>query len=247
MSQIVSGASTLLMASSLQVIVSDGEKNKRDRNITAYSTWSSAGSMAGPLIGGAVVTLAAGWLPAEEASSNAIGYRAAFLVSFLLSFIFWILVSIYSRNTESENGRFAKWDRSARSKGSVRQLFERRESAALPQCTIWLSGDVSDPLHSIHLGHFFPLYLHGLGYGALAIAVLISMRGAASLHPVFFCKSDEMDNAGAYSFGGRLHRSPLCHRASRRVGESVSDRINYLHTRFLGRNQYASQFHDYGR
>lgn len=186
MSQIVSGASTLLMASSLQVIVSDGEKNKRDRNITAYSTWSSAGSMAGPLIGGAVVTLAAGWYPAEEASSNAIGYRAAFLVSFLLSFIFWILVSIYSRNTESR-----KW--TVREVGQLlgpKEVFGSYLNGAnllrYPSVQFGLAGTFLIHFIQSIWGSFFPLYLHGLGYGALAIAVLISMRGAASLLSRFF-------------------------------------------------------------
>ena len=88
-SQLFMGASIVMMASSLQVLVSEGSKNERNENIKKFSMWMSAGGMLGPLIGGAVVT---------NFASELTGYKMAFLVSAGASVIFLIALSVISRN-----------------------------------------------------------------------------------------------------------------------------------------------------
>ncbi|MEI4487894.1 MFS transporter [Frigidibacter sp. MR17.14] len=58
MSQALMGAAIIIMASSFQVLVSEGAGPKRNEAITRCAMWMSGGSTIGRLIGGAIVWLA---------------------------------------------------------------------------------------------------------------------------------------------------------------------------------------------
>lgn len=180
-SQVLVGAGTLLMASSLQVIVSEGSKEERDLNITRYSAWSSAGSMLGPLIGGGLVTLATsltffGWKGTSE-----LGYRAAFIFSLILSSVFLLAVTWYSRRAE----------RKKYSMQEIRALLGTREMLGsykgglhllrIPSVQFGLLGTFLIHYLQTVWSSFFPLYLDSIGTSAFAISALVSIQGLAGL------------------------------------------------------------------
>lgn len=88
LSQFFLGTAIIVMASSFQVLVSGGERNRRNEAIKRYSMWMSGGTMVGPLLGGLVVTQFE--VPAD-------GYRAAFETSALATGVFLILLVWLSR------------------------------------------------------------------------------------------------------------------------------------------------------
>ena len=179
LSQLVIGAGTLLMASSLQVIVSEGKKEERDKNITRYSAWSSAGSMMGPLVGGGLVTLTATVTFFGLSGAN-LGYRVAFIFSLLLAAVFMLVFFLASRNHK----------RKSFSAQEVKELLGPKEmlGSYMSGAHLLKISGVQFGLVGTFLIHyiqaiwmsFFPLYLDGLGYSAFAISILIAIRGFAS-------------------------------------------------------------------
>ena len=88
LSQFFLGTAIIVMASSLQVLVSGGEKDRRDAAIKRYSMWMSGGSMLGPMLGGLVVT---------QFEAPVDGYRAAFEVSAAATAVFFLALVWLSR------------------------------------------------------------------------------------------------------------------------------------------------------
>ncbi|WP_020620384.1 MFS transporter [Paenibacillus daejeonensis] len=180
LSQILVGAGTLLMAASLQVLVSDGEKAERERDIARYSAWSSAGTMIGPVIGGVIITLFAASRLSGEGAMEGQGYRAAFLFSLLLAIVF--MMAVLFRTTRTPGARL-----------SVSELGGMLGPKAVLQsytsgAHLMKHAGVQFGLVSTFLIHylqaiwmsFFPLYLDTMGYSALVISLLVALRGFAS-------------------------------------------------------------------
>ncbi|MBD2843758.1 MFS transporter [Paenibacillus sp. IB182496] len=181
LSQLLIGAGTMIVASSLQVIVSEGDKAERERNITRYSAWCSGGSMVGPLVGGAAVSAVSalrleGWLGALTD-----GYRTAFLIALFAALLFGALFRWASRHVRPDPGFGAQ----------LRTVFQPREIAdsylkgihlvRSPGIQFGLLGTfLIHFIQSIWIG-FFPLYLDMLGYSAFVISVLVSLRGLAGM------------------------------------------------------------------
>ena len=88
LSQVLLGVCMVVMASSFQVLVSEGTMEKRNASINRYSMWMSGGTMIGPLIGGGLASLF---------SSELAGYRFNFLFSCAVSVLFLLVLRAVSR------------------------------------------------------------------------------------------------------------------------------------------------------
>ncbi|TDF98572.1 MFS transporter [Paenibacillus piri] len=173
-SQLLLGASTIMVASSLQVLAADGESDKalRNRNINRYSTWSSAGSMAGPLLGGLVVSFYGASLS---------GYRAAFIASLAVCIVSFAAVWRVAAVSPGE----------PMVKGETRRLFRPRAIMDSYMSGIHLTkyrgirfglaGTFLIMFIQSLYGSFIPLYLNGAGYSTLIISVIVSLTGMAGL------------------------------------------------------------------
>lgn len=176
-SQLLIGAGSMIVSSALQVIVSEGDKAARERDISRYSAWCSGGSMIGPLIGGGVVTAVSSYGAWAEAD----GYRAAFFISLLAAAVFALAFQWVSRRTE----------RRERLGAAVKDVLRPREIADsyLKGAHLLKHSRVQFGLVGTFLIHFiqaiwagfFPLYLDTLGYSAFLISVLVSLRGLAGM------------------------------------------------------------------
>ena len=167
-SQVLLGTSMIIMASSLQVLASDGEQNKelRNKNINRFSMWNSAGNMAGPLLGGAVVSYM---------GSSLWSYRSAFLASLTVCVICYILILLV-RNPDDAGVR-----------GKTKELFQPKE-----MLNSYVSGIHLTRHRAVQFGlvgtflimfiqalyaSFIPLYLNNQGYSAFVISFVISLMG----------------------------------------------------------------------
>lgn len=89
LSQILMGIAVVIMASALQVLVSNGDRKSRNEAIKRYSMWMAGGSMVGPLLGG-LITAAFG-TPSD-------GYRAAFIAATAAAILFLLALTWLSRS-----------------------------------------------------------------------------------------------------------------------------------------------------
>ncbi len=173
-SQLFMGASIVMMASSLQVLVSEGSKNERNENIKKFSMWMSAGGMLGPLIGGAVVT---------NFASELTGYKMAFLVSAGASVIFLIALSVISRNYPHPDPDRAdvKPRDILRIKGILDSYTSGLHLTKIRAVQFGLIGTfLIMYIQAIYMS-FMPLYLKELGYGTLFISFVLSANGVAGM------------------------------------------------------------------
>ncbi|MFB9279277.1 MFS transporter [Cohnella cellulosilytica] len=182
LAQLLIGAATMVVASSLQVIVSEGDKAARERNITRYSAWSSGGTMIGPLIGGGVVTLVTGMSAATYfTGSAAAGYRSAFLFSLVVAILYGIAFHFASREFRSRSKLGKELKSVLRPKEMAGSYMQGVHLIKHPGIQFGLVGTfLIHFIQSIWQG-FFPLYLNTLGFGAFVISVLISLRGLAGM------------------------------------------------------------------
>lgn len=188
-SQLVLGAAIMVIASSLQVLAADGEKDKarRNRNINRYSMWTSAGSMAGPLLGGAIVS---------AAGAGAAGYRIAFAVSLLVAALSLLLVAVLSRRSAASGGGEA--EAAAEAAGGLRETLSRTGELFRLRAVAdsYISGMHLMRHRGVQFGliatflimfiqamfmSFIPLYLHAQGYSSWTISVIVSISGLAGL------------------------------------------------------------------
>jgi DHA1 family multidrug resistance protein-like MFS transporter len=89
LSQVLIGAAIIIMASAFQVLVAQGDRERRNSAIKSYSMWMSAGGMLGPICGGLVASAFA--VPAD-------GYRAAFIASLICCVLFMVTLFWISRS-----------------------------------------------------------------------------------------------------------------------------------------------------
>ena len=172
-SQALIGLTTLLTATSLQVLVSAGSKAERDPRIATYSAWCSGGNMVGPLIGGAVAS-GVNALPAFAAAAPVAGYRAAFLAILVLIAVFVLLVTLAGRAAPPATPK-------SNDKASLTGFREGLALARLPGVQYGLMGTFLIHFLQSVWTSFFPLFLEQLGYAAFAISVFVALRGGAAL------------------------------------------------------------------
>lgn len=173
-SQLLMGACIIIMASSLQVLVSDGEKNERNENIKKYSMWMSGGGMLGPLIGGMVVSVFA---------TELLGYRMSFLFSGITSVVFFLILLITSRHyphPDPEQAEIKPRD-IIRVKGVVDSYVSGWHLLSNRSVQFGLIGTfLIMYIQALYMG-FIPLFLKELGYSTLIISVLLSLNGLAGM------------------------------------------------------------------
>ncbi|CAG7652433.1 MFS transporter [Paenibacillus allorhizosphaerae] len=167
-SQVLLGTSMIIMASSLQVLASDGEQDKelRNKNINRFSMWNSAGNMAGPLLGGLIVT---------QTGSSLWSYRSAFLASLAVCAICYVLILLI--RTPGDSGM----------RGKTKELFQPKEilNSYVSGLHLTRHRGVQFGLVGTFLimfiqalyGSFIPLYLNNHGYSAIVISAVISLMG----------------------------------------------------------------------
>lgn len=174
LSQILLGASIVICASSLQVLVSAGDPASRNEAINRYSMWMSAGSVIGPVLGGLVVS---------AFGDSLAGHRAAFAVSAVAGAAFLVLLLIVGRSVAVP----ARGDGAPR----ARDVFS---VAGIVDSYRWGFGLTSH--RSVQFGlsatfiimymqsfysSFLPLLLDHLGYTTMAIAIVLAAHGLASV------------------------------------------------------------------
>ncbi len=173
LSQVFMGTCVIIMASSFQVLVSEGQKNERNENIKKYSMWMSGGGMLGPLIGGAVTSLFANEL---------FGYKFTFGAACVMSVLFFILLLATARGYIRENSA---------------EAVDPRELLKLKGITdSYMSGIGLMKIRSVQFGligtflimyiqalymSFMPIYLDQLGFATMAISIIISIKGLAGM------------------------------------------------------------------
>ncbi|NHN29481.1 MFS transporter [Paenibacillus agricola] len=174
LSQFFMGASIVIMASALQVLVSDGEKNKRNENINKYSMWMSGGGMLGPLVGGGVVSLFA---------SELMGYKTSFLISGIASIGFLIFILVISRNYPHPDPNQAeiKPRDIIRVKGIVDSYTSGWHLTKIRAVQFGLIGTFLIMYIQALYMSFMPLYMKELGYSTFVISIVLAIRGLAGM------------------------------------------------------------------
>jgi len=176
LSQVLLGVCMVVMASSFQVLVSEGPKEKRNASINRYSMWMSGGTMVGPLIGGGLSSLFATELD---------GYRFNFIFSCSVSVLFLLTLLAVSRGYVRE---------SARDEGggmSVRDVFKPRGIRDSYMSGIHLTRNRAVQfgltgtflimfIQVLYMG-FIPIYLDELGYSTMLISLIVSVKGLAGM------------------------------------------------------------------
>ncbi|MCR8630989.1 MULTISPECIES: MFS transporter [Paenibacillus] len=171
-SQVLLGASMIIMASSLQVLATDGEqdKAKRNKNINRFSMWSSVGNMAGPLLGGLVVSYY---------GSSIWSYRSAFIASFIVCSVCFILVSLIK--SQDGPGKLTKTKELFKPKEMLNSYISGIHLTRHRGVQFGLVGTFLIMFIQALYGSFIPLYLNEHGYSAFIISSVISLMGLSGL------------------------------------------------------------------
>jgi Arabinose efflux permease len=172
LSQVLIGASVVIMASSFQVLVAQGDRERRNEAIKKYSMWMSGGGMLGPIVGGAIASAFA--IPHD-------GYRAAFVaalvacVGFMLA-LFWLSTryphpdasQIRVRDVFSPSGIVSSYRRGIGLAGARPVQFG-------------LTGTFLVMYIQALYMSFLPLYLAQNGFATFLISLTISLKGLAGM------------------------------------------------------------------
>ncbi|WP_312223794.1 MFS transporter [Rhizobium rhizoryzae] len=179
-SQLFMGACIIIMATALQVMVSTGNRETRNKAITTYSMWMSGGSMVGPLIGGLITYFF---------DHPADGYRFTFVVAAAATAVFMLLLVWLSRI----------YPHPVPAPGEIRSILSFRGVTASYRQGIDLT--VHRPvqfglvgtfvimyIQALYSG-FLPVYLDQFGYSAFHIAAILSWQGMAGMLSRFVIKA----------------------------------------------------------
>lgn len=172
LSQVLIGASVVIMASSFQVLVAQGAREQRNAAIKNYSMWMSGGGMLGPILGGLVASA----FPVPHD-----GYRAAFVASLVICagfmlVLFWLSAryphpeagGVRIRDAFGPSGILAGYKRGIGLAGSRPVQFG-------------LTGTFLVMYIQALYMSFLPLYLAQAGFATLLISLTISLKGLAGM------------------------------------------------------------------
>jgi MFS family permease len=178
-SQLFMGACIIIMASALQVLVSTGDRDTRNKAITTYSMWMSGGGMLGPLIGGGIASCFD--MPAE-------GYRFTFIAAAVATALFMLALAWLSRcytHPVPEDGEI----RAILSlKGVTTSYRQGIDLTAHRPVQFGLIGTfIIMYIQALYSG-FLPIYLNQFGYSAFHIASILSWQGLAGMLSRFVIK-----------------------------------------------------------
>lgn len=173
-SQLFLGASIIVCASSLQVLVSRGDPATRNESINRYSMWMSGGSVIGPLAGGTIVSLV---------GDSIVGHRAAFLAATCVAAAFLVFLLIVARSyppPSHDEGRPTA--REIFSVGGIVNSYRwgfglaRHRSVQFGLTATFIIMYIQASYSS-----FLPLFMDHLGYSALMISIALVVHGLASM------------------------------------------------------------------
>lgn len=173
-SQLLLGASIVICASALQVLVSGGETDTRNAAINRYSMWMSGGGVIGPLAGGLVVS---------AVGDSLIGHRAAFAVAAVVAMVFLGVVVLLSRRFPHAGPvEGALGAREVFSVGGIVESY--RWGFSLTQHRpVQFGLTATFIIMYIQSSHssFLPLFMDHLGYSAMMISLALMAQGIAGM------------------------------------------------------------------
>ena len=173
LSQVLLGASVIVCASSLQVRVAKGERERRNEAIKRYSMWMSAGGMIGPLVGGLVASL----FPEPEA-----GYRACFVLSCAATVLFLLAVLWAARRHDHPRAEDVPSVREVLSARGVLDSYRRGiDLTGHRPVQFGLTGTFLIMYIQALYMSFLPLYLAENNYATLLISLIISLKGLSGM------------------------------------------------------------------
>lgn len=172
LSQLFLGASIVITASSLQVMVSTGDPKERNESIKKYSMWMSAGGMIGPLLGGGIVSLF---------ETELTGYRMTFLISSLLSVLaLGVILFVSNKYPHSSKSEASSWGL-LKPRGIAESYLSGIHLAKNRKVQFGLIGTfLIMYIQSLYMS-FFPIFLSELGYGSLFISVALAAKGLSGM------------------------------------------------------------------
>lgn len=172
-SQVFMGACVLIMASSFQVLVSEGNKGERNESIKKYSMWMSGGGMLGPLIGGVLTSLFASVL---------FGYKFAFGAACVASVLFFIVLLSVSKGYKNIVYEGAVNPRELlKMKGIVDSYASGFHLMKIRSVQFGLIATfLIMYIQSLYMS-FMPIFLSELGYSTIIISLVISIKGFAGM------------------------------------------------------------------
>jgi MFS transporter, DHA1 family, multidrug resistance protein len=172
LSQVLIGASVIIMASSFQVLVAHGDRDRRNDAIKKYSMWMSGGGMLGPIIGGLIASLYG--VPVE-------GYRAVFIASLVPCALFMLALFWLSTRYPHPDASHVRV-RDAFSPSSIVGSYKRGISLAGSRpVQFGLTGTFLVMYIQALYMSFLPLYLAQAGFATLLISLTISLKGLAGM------------------------------------------------------------------
>jgi DHA1 family multidrug resistance protein-like MFS transporter len=173
LSQIFMGLCIIIMASSFQVLVSDGEKNARNENIKKFSMWMSAGGMLGPLIGGSLTSLF---------TNHLFGYKFTFGAACAASLLFFAVLLLVSRGYQhTGNESLISPKELLKVKGIMDSYISGIHLTKIRSVQFGLIGTfLIMYIQSMYMS-FMPLYLNQLGYSTLIVSLVISLNGLSGM------------------------------------------------------------------
>jgi MFS family permease len=172
LSQVLMGASVVIMASSFQVLVAQGERDRRNDAIKKYSMWMSGGGMLGPIIGGLIASA----FPVPHD-----GYRAAFIASLVACILFtMVLIWLGTRYPHPEAGHVRV--REALSPSGILSSYKRGIGLAGSRpVQFGLTGTFLVMYIQALYMSFLPLYLAQNGFATFLISLTVSLKGLAGM------------------------------------------------------------------
>jgi len=172
LSQLFMGSAVIIVASSLQVLVSNGDRKTRNKAITTYSMWMSGGGMLGPLLGGVLSSFFE--VPAD-------GYRSTFVASAVATTICMLILIWIARRYPHPTPDEGELRSVLSLKGYVASYRRGIDLTTVRPVQFGLVGTfVIMYIQALYMG-FLPLYLAQFGYSALQIATILSWQGLAGM------------------------------------------------------------------
>ncbi|MCC2613937.1 MFS transporter [Neorhizobium sp. Rsf11] len=179
-SQLFMGACIIIMATALQVLVSTGDRETRNKAITTYSMWMSGGSMLGPLLGGLITF-------AFEAPAD--GYRFTFVAAAAATTVFMLLLACLSRIYPHPVPAVGEIRSILSFRGVTTSYRQGMDLTSHRPVQFGLVGTfVIMYIQALYSG-FLPVYLDQFGYSAFHIAAILSWQGMAGMLSRFVIKA----------------------------------------------------------
>lgn len=174
LSQVLIGISIVISASSLQVLVSTGEKAARNAAINRYSMWMSAGGVIGPLAGGLI---------ASAFADGVQGHRAAFGAAALAGAAFLGLLIVVLRRVPPPPAHVAtpRMREVVSLSGFVSSYRTGFELTTHRSVKFGLSATFIIMYMQSFYTSFLPLLLDEFGYSTMMISTVLAAHGLAAM------------------------------------------------------------------